>query len=294
MSARKKREFRVWVGQYRWGRRTVYAKTIATTRAECLRLIDEGPFYNTEPVRAALVLDPPSPAEGEGEEAMSKPEPKLEPLADKSCPWCQSADIAVPIIRHTCAVCQNCGARGPVVERSSQAIAAWNTRTPASEPTEAQVEAAAQAMYTSWAHRTYGKSSVDDPRWEKQWPQQDATTRAMWCADARAALEPMADTTLAKALALIEAHRKVTPEPPGVRYVAVTFECDDDAPRAYIRSVINDAPVVAQALVEAVELLQRLTTLPPREGVDLRAFMASIVSAKDAARDWLAKHGDGG
>lgn len=89
----------------------------------------------------------------------------------------------------------------------------------------------------------------------------------------------MADTTLAKALALVEAHRKVTPEPPGVRYA-----------RAYIRSVINDAPVVAKALVEAVELLQRLTTLPPRDGVDLGAFMASRMAAKDAARDWLAKH----
>jgi hypothetical protein len=66
VSARKKREFRVWVGQYRWGRRTVYAKTIATTRAECLRLIDEGPFYNTEPVRARLVLDPPPRRKAKG------------------------------------------------------------------------------------------------------------------------------------------------------------------------------------------------------------------------------------
>jgi hypothetical protein len=104
-------------------------------------------------------------------------------------------------------------------------------------------------------------------------------------------------TTLAKALALIEAHRKVTPEPPGVRYVAVTFECDDDAPRAYIRSVINDAPVVAKALVEAVERMRELVEVEARM-VSPPEFQQHLIGgsqrAWQRARDWLAKHGDGG
>lgn len=113
-------------------------------------------------------------------------------------------------------------------------------------------------------------------------------------------------TTLAKALALIEAHRKVTPEPPGVRYVAVTFECDDDAPRAYIRSVINDAPVVALALIEAEELARTIAAETytqeccgqPRWDGDPRhepqccgSPTDGLSRSQEAARDWLAKHG---
>lgn len=60
--AKKGRTYRVWIGRFKLGRRTLYAKTVASTRAECQALIDEGgPFYNTEPMRATLVLDPPPP-----------------------------------------------------------------------------------------------------------------------------------------------------------------------------------------------------------------------------------------
>lgn len=102
----------------------------------------------------------------------------------------------------------------------------------------------------------------------------------------------MSDTTLAKARALIEAHRKATPEPPAVRYVAATFDCDDGT-RAYIRSVINDAPAIALALVEAVSLLRRWNALDGGSWhVDRHAH--NKAELMDNTSDWLAKHGDGG
>lgn len=76
-----------------------------------------------------------------------KPEPKLEPLA---CPFCGSELIKPEDAGYNglgYMRCQDCWAAGPEVKgKHVDGIAAWNTRTPASEPTEAQVEAAAKVI----------------------------------------------------------------------------------------------------------------------------------------------------
>lgn len=45
---------RIWIGQFRFGARTIYAVTAASTRAECLALIKGGPFFNTVPRQWSL------------------------------------------------------------------------------------------------------------------------------------------------------------------------------------------------------------------------------------------------
>jgi hypothetical protein len=48
MSEKTKRtKPRIWIGQFRFGARTIYAVTAASTRGECKALIKGGPFYNT-------------------------------------------------------------------------------------------------------------------------------------------------------------------------------------------------------------------------------------------------------
>lgn len=37
----------IWIGQYRFGAKTIYAVTAASTRGECEALIKGGPFFNT-------------------------------------------------------------------------------------------------------------------------------------------------------------------------------------------------------------------------------------------------------
>lgn len=46
----------IWIGQYRFGARTIYAYTAANTRAECLALIEGGPFFDTVARKWTLTL----------------------------------------------------------------------------------------------------------------------------------------------------------------------------------------------------------------------------------------------
>ena len=45
---------KIWIGQYRFGSRTLYAVTAASTRGECAALIKGGPFFNTVPRQWSL------------------------------------------------------------------------------------------------------------------------------------------------------------------------------------------------------------------------------------------------
>lgn len=61
----------------------------------------------------------------------------------------------------------------------------------------------------------------------------------------------------------------------------------------FIATARNDAPAIAEALIEAVGLLKRLTALPPEgAAANLKVFMEQSMIAKDDARNWLQKNGE--
>ena len=46
----------IWIGQYKFGARTIYAYTAASTRAQCLALIKGAPFFDTVARKWSLTL----------------------------------------------------------------------------------------------------------------------------------------------------------------------------------------------------------------------------------------------
>lgn len=101
-----------------------------------------------------------------------------EPL--KPCPFPHDDDLPAPeTIRHKTArywyVACECGATGPARSTVEEAIAAWNRRPPLAEPTEAEVEAAAEAVF-----RAEGGSAL----WSTVW----TATQSRYRRVARAAL----------------------------------------------------------------------------------------------------------
>lgn len=133
----------------------------------------------------------------------------------------------------------------------------------------------------------------------------------------------MADSTLSRARALLEAAGKATPGPwrvtdrrnhlridalaldkydnDSARVAALDFwlpafgpiEDQQQSNAALITAARNDAPDIARAYLEATDLLERLTALPSKDGaMEIRSFMEGYVTAKAEARAFLAKHGE--
>lgn len=55
----------IWIGQYRFGNKTIYAVTAASTRLQCEALIRGGIFFNTVAREWTLTLAPKRPAKKE-------------------------------------------------------------------------------------------------------------------------------------------------------------------------------------------------------------------------------------
>lgn len=139
----------------------------------------------------------------------------------------------------------------------------------------------------------------------------------------------MADSTLSRARALLEAAGKATPGPwrkieigssdgpftdvlvadasvktldllAGKARAIAEFDFRpqydppaEDGNADFVVVARNDAPDIARAYLEATDLLERLTALPSKDGaLEIRSFMEGYVTAKAEARAFLAKHGE--
>lgn len=129
---------------------------------------------------------------------MSKPEPKLEPLA---CPHCGQAPTV-----HECDWSEPptwsviCGCTGCTHETAAAAIAAWNTRTP---PSEEEVERAARAIWATYpGSKRYPWEALGQVR-------EDYRDRARAALKAAGTTPPSADVEAVRRAALEEAAKAV-------------------------------------------------------------------------------------
>jgi Lar family restriction alleviation protein len=50
------------------------------------------------------------------------------------CPWCSGADASASVRRPSYVLCHGCAAHGPVADKPTAAIAAWNRRALSTSP----------------------------------------------------------------------------------------------------------------------------------------------------------------
>lgn len=124
----------------------------------------------------------------------------------------------------------------------------------------------------------------------------------------------MSDTTLSRARALIEAAEKATAAPwerapTGAWRNGIVSPSGDaelgnwmvveiirwTGDRDFIVTARNDAPAIAAALVEAAELIREFAIgleTDKAAGLGMTDTLERSMARKQAARAWLAKHGD--